>query len=240
MNYTPVSSGNQGNNSFCQAMPEKSAAIIGATGLIGSNLLKMLVADANFRTINVLVRRPFEYNDPKVRVIVIDFSDYENYRNALADNDAVFCAVGTTRKKVKGDMAAYRKVDVDIPVNAARICSETGVNSFLLVSSVGADSKSGNFYLKMKGEVEDEISNMKIPSVSVFRPSMLMGKRNEFRFGELLGKVFGGTFAFLFPSKYKPVNAYDVAKAMVEALKQAAPGFNVYHYKEIMNFSLNK
>jgi uncharacterized protein YbjT (DUF2867 family) len=133
-------------------MQEQTAAIIGATGLIGSNLLKLLITDDNFKTISVLVRHPFESNDPKVRVYIIDFSDQEAYRRALAGNDVVFCATGTTRKKVKGDMVAYRKVDVDIPVNASRICSESGCRSFLQPSSVGADSKSGNFYLKMKGE----------------------------------------------------------------------------------------
>jgi uncharacterized protein YbjT (DUF2867 family) len=221
-------------------MQEQSAAIIGATGLIGSNLLKLLVAGDSFKTINVIVRHPFESKDPRVRVYIIDFSDRESYRRALAGNDTVFCAVGTTRKKVKGDMDAYRKVDVDIPVNAARICSESGCNRFLLVSSVGADSGSGNFYLKMKGEVEDTIRKMKIPSISVFRPSMLMGKRQEFRFGELIGKVLGGTFSFLMPSKYKPVKASDVAKAVIAVSKQSSAGFKIYHHSEIMDLARNR
>jgi uncharacterized protein YbjT (DUF2867 family) len=89
----------------------------------------------------------------------------------------------------------------------------------------------------MKGEVEDSISKMKIPSVSVFRPSMLMGKRKEFRFGELMGKVLGGTFSFLVPSKYKPVNASEVAKAMIAASMHSSPGFKIYYYKEIIDLA---
>jgi uncharacterized protein YbjT (DUF2867 family) len=89
----------------------------------------------------------------------------------------------------------------------------------------------------MKGEVEDSLNKLKIPSISIFRPSMLMGKRQEFRFGELIGKALGGTFSFLVPSKYKPVKASDVAKAMIAASKQSSPGVNIYHYGEIMDLA---
>lgn len=216
-------------------LKQKTATIIGSTGLIGGKLLEFLIAGNYFESIRVIVRRPLEINNPSVRTVVINFSDTEAFRSAIAGSDAVFCAVGTTQKKVKGDSAAYYKVDYDIPVNAARFCEETGCPVFLLVSSVGADSKSKNFYLKLKGEVEDKIREMKIASVSVFRPSMLLGKRQEFRFGELVAKSISEPLSFLFPSKYKPVKAENVARAMISASKKAAPGFNVFHYKEMIN-----
>ena len=216
-------------------MKEKTAAIIGSTGLIGGKLLELLLYDNYFNVIRVIVRRPVEFNNPAVRVIVIDFSDEISFKSALSGCDALFCAVGTTQKKVNGDRAAYYKVDYDIPVNAARYCEETGCPVFLLVSSVGADSKSNNFYLKLKGEVEDKIQEMKIASVSVFRPSMLLGKRKEFRFGEEVAKAISTPLSFLFPSKYKPVRAENVAGAMIAASKKATPGFNVYHYREMIN-----
>ena len=217
-------------------MSEKIAALIGATGLIGSHLLKYLKDDDDFKTIRVLVRRPVAIKHPKVKVIVIDFADQAAFKAGIAGCDTVFCAVGTTNKKVKGDKEAYRKVDYDIPVNAARFCAETGCRQFLLVSSVGANSKGGNFYIKMKGEVEDKVQSIGIPSVSIFRPSMLMGKRTESRPAEAIAQAMGKSLSFLFPSKYKPIQAKDVAKAMIVACKQDKPGLLIYHYKEMKSF----
>lgn len=216
-------------------MKEKTATILGSTGLIGSKLLELLVDDMSYKVIRVIVRRPVEFNNPLVQTEVIDFSDKESFKKAIAGSDAIFCAVGTTQKKVKGDRTAYYKVDYEIPVNAAQFCEETGCPVFSLVSSVGADSKSKNFYLKLKGEVEDKIREMNIASVSIFRPSMLLGKRKEFRLAEEVTKAISAPVSFLFPSKYKPVKAENVARAMIAASKRAAPGLNVYHYKEMIN-----
>jgi uncharacterized protein YbjT (DUF2867 family) len=218
-------------------MKEKTAAIIGSTGLIGSKLLELLLNDKYYSMIRVIVRRPVEFDNPAVIVKVIDFSDDESFKSTIAGSDALFCAVGTTQKKVKGDSAAYYKVDYDIPVKAAKFCEETGCPSFLTVSSVGAGIKSKNFYLRLKGEVEDKIRGMEIASVSVFRPSMLLGKRKEFRFGEEVAKAISEPLSFLFPSKFKPVKAEIVARAMIAASKKAMPGFNVYHYNEMINLA---
>ena len=216
-------------------MKEKTATILGSTGLIGSNLPEFLLNDDSYNVVRVIVRRPVEFNNPAIRTVLIDFADKESFRSAIAGSDALFCAVGTTQKKVKGDREAYYRVDYDIPVNAALFCKETGCQVFALVSSVGADSKSKNFYLKLKGEVEDKIREMNIASVSVFRPSMLLGKRKEFRFAEVVTKAVSAPVSFLFPPKYRPVKAENVARAMIAASKKAAPGFNVYHYSEMVN-----
>jgi uncharacterized protein YbjT (DUF2867 family) len=220
-------------NSKFKIMPQRTAALIGATGLIGSHLLKCLQDDDDFKMIRVIVRRPVPFNHPKIKVLVIDFADEAAFKAGIAGCDAVFVAVGTTQKKVKGDKAAYRKVDYDIPVNAARFCAETGCPHFLLVSSVGADSKGGNFYIKLKGEVEDKVQSMSIPSVSIFRPSMLLGKRPESRPMETVAQAISKPLSFLFPSQYKPIAAVDVAKAMVAASKLDKPGFRVYHFREM-------
>jgi uncharacterized protein YbjT (DUF2867 family) len=216
-------------------MKEKTATIIGATGLVGGKVLELLLNDNYFNHIRLIVRQPFKSGHPSVNVKVIDFTDSESFKSAIAGSDAIFCAVGTTRKKVKGDIAAYYKVDYDIPLNAAQLCAETGCPVFLLVSAVGADSKSKNFYLRLKGEVEDKLWEMKIDSVSIFRPSMLLGKRKEFRLAEEVAKTISLPLSFLFPSKYKPVEAEDVARAMIAASKKSSPGFNVYHYREMKN-----
>jgi uncharacterized protein YbjT (DUF2867 family) len=222
-------------------MNTKTATLIGATGLIGSHLLELLQDDEHFKHIRILVRRPVEINHPKVRVLVIDFADGSAFKSAIDGSDAVFCAVGTTNKKVKGDKTAYRKVDFDIPVNAAKFCEETGCPHFLLVSSVGASSKGGNFYIKLKGEVEDEIRTLNIPSVSIFRPSMLLGKRNESRPVESIAQAITRPLGILFPSNFKPIRASDVARAMVATAKQAKSGVTVYHYREMMELTrINK
>jgi uncharacterized protein YbjT (DUF2867 family) len=214
-------------------MQDKTATLIGATGLIGSHLLNELQDDPTFKSIKVLVRRPVTFNHPKTKVIVIDFSGEAAFKSAIEGSEAVFCAIGTTQKKVKGDLVAYRKVDYDIPVNAARYCKETGCPQFLLVSSVGANSKGGNFYIKLKGEVEDIIQSIGLPSVSIFRPSILLGKRQESRPAEKIAQELTKGLSFLFPSKYKPIQARDVARAMVAASKTGNPGFQIYHYKEM-------
>ncbi|MEA4937670.1 MAG: NAD(P)H-binding protein [Paludibacter sp.] len=209
------------------------ATIIGATGLIGSHLLQQLCADIGFGEVRVVVRRSFVNTDPKVKVIELDFGDYNAMKNAIAGSDAVFCAVGTTRSQTP-DLLQYRKVDVDIPVNTAKACAETGVQCFQLVSSVGANANSRNFYLQMKGEVEEEVSKLNIPSKNVFRPSLLLGERSKPRLAEKIAAALMRPFNFIIPDNQKPIEAANVAKAMVQASKRQAPGMNVYHHREMM------
>jgi uncharacterized protein YbjT (DUF2867 family) len=216
-------------------MHGKTATIIGVTGLIGNYLYELLKQDENFDIIRLIVRRPFQHTDIKTEVKLVDFSDAESFQLALEGSDVVFCAIGTTQKKVKGDKTAYRKVDYDIAVNAARFCKMTGCSTFILVSSVGANSKSNNFYLKLKGEVEDAIKAVGLRSVHIMRPSMLIGDRKEFRFGEKIGTPVMKAISFLLPSKYKPVHGRDVAKAMMIVSKKNEEGFFVYEYAAIIN-----
>lgn len=214
-------------------MSLKTATVIGGTGLIGSHLITLLQQQTGVETIRVLVRRPVQFREPKAVVKLVNFNDDESFKLAIEGSDAVFCAVGTTQKKVKGDKAAYRKVDYNIPVNAARFCAETGCDKFLLVSSVGANKESRNFYLQLKGEVEDAIQQFPIQSLSIFQPSFLLGKRSENRVGEKIGQIFMQVLSFLFVGalrKYKPVQASDVARAMIEAATKGETGCRVYQF----------
>lgn len=215
-------------------MRNKTATLIGATGLIGSQLLDLLQADSAFSEIKILVRRPIKIDNPKVKVSIIDFSDEESFQSEISGSSVVFCAIGTTNKKTKGDKNEYRKIDYNIPVTAAKLSLKTGCKQFVLVSSYGANSKSNNFYTKLKGEVEDTLSSLNIPSLSIFRPSLLLGKRQEFRFGEIIATLLMNPLSFLLPTKIKPIKAYDVAKSMLEASKADTKGTKIYHYKEIM------
>lgn len=224
-------------------MSAKTVAVIGATGLIGGHIVELLQKENDVETIRVLVRRPVQFSQSKVEVKLVDFSDPESFKLAIDGSNAVFCAVGTTQKKVKGNLGAYRKVDYDIPVNAARFCVETGGEKFLLVSSVGADSGSGNFYLKLKGEVEDALRQKRIPQVSVFRPSLLLGSRKESRPAEKISQTIMPAFSFLLFgkwSKYKPIAAGDVAAAMVKAFKRKSSGLYIYEYDEMKKLNASK
>jgi uncharacterized protein YbjT (DUF2867 family) len=169
--------------------------------------------------------------------MITDFSDPSSFRAGIEGSDVLFCTVGTTSRNVKGDKAAYRHVDYDIPVQAAQLCEETGCGQFLLVSSVGASPRSRVFYSRLKGEVEEAVREMNITSVSVFRPSLLLGKRSEFRFGERIAQRLMGPVAFVIPSPYTPIRASDVARAMVAASKRALPGFAIYHYRELVQLT---
>ena len=210
-----------------------TATIIGSTGLIGGYLLDELLKEKYFDTVRILIRRPIELSHPKLEKILVDFNDSDSLLVAMSNSDVVFCAVGTTQKKVKGDKEAYRKVDYDIPVNAARFCKMTGCERYILVSSVGANSKSKNFYLKLKGEVEDAVKDVGLKSVHIMQPSVLLGDRKEFRLGEKIGKEIMRAISFLLPSKYKPIYGRDVAKAMLAAAKKNEDGFFVYEFNGI-------
>jgi uncharacterized protein YbjT (DUF2867 family) len=219
-------------------MSSKTATLIGGTGLIGGELLNLLLTDDYFDKVRVLARRPFNREHPKLEKKLVDFNDNDSLLVALDNSAVIFCAVGTTQKKVKGDKEAYRKVDYDIPVHAARFCKLTGCKIFVLVSAVGANSRSNNFYLKLKGEVEDTIKETGIESVHIMRPSMLLGERKESRPLEKIGQPVMKAFSFLLPSKYKPIEAGDVARAMLAASKKNEKGFFVYEYEEIKKLSL--
>jgi uncharacterized protein YbjT (DUF2867 family) len=212
-------------------MTSRTATVIGSTGLIGSHLTQMLLADEYYDKVRVIVRRPVTIASSKIEIRIIDFESEPAFRSAIEGSNVVFCAIGTTQKKVKGDENAYRKIDFDIPVNAARSCKDTGCNQFFLVSSVGANSKSKNFYLKLKGETENAVIENGPSTIGIFRPSILLGKRNESRPGEAFGKFIMKLFSFVLWGKwkkYKPVEAYVVASSMIVHSKTDLPGVHFY------------
>lgn len=218
----------------------RKACLLGATGLIGQHLLQLLLEDTYYDEVHVLVRRAPETRHRKLKVHVIDFSFPETYKPGIEGAETVFCAVGTTMKKVRGNREAYRKVDYDIPVNAATVAAEEGVFGFILVSSVGADANNNhNFYLKLKGVVEEAVSRHRLPQVHIFRPSLLLGKRTETRFWESIAQFFAPVYAlFLFGNsrKYKPVQSSIVAMAMLEAAKSTGKGLFIHEYDSIRKF----
>lgn len=207
-------------------------AIIGASGLIGQQLIARLLEQEN-ALVTAVSRRMLDGLDARVNQKIVDFADSDALCTALAGIDTVFVAVGTTQKKVNGDRAAYRQVDYAIPVAVAQACVTNRIASFLLVSSVGADSQSRNFYLRIKGEVEDAIEKKPIASVSIFQPSLLLGKRQENRIGERISQRVMPLISFLLPHKYRPVSARTVAITMIRAAKVAQPGVKRFLYDDM-------
>ena len=210
------------------------AVVIGATGLVGSALVHQLLSDDAFDRVRILVRRAVDLQHPKLEICITDFSDYEQYQQQLGKGDCIFCCIGTTMAQVKGNKALYRTIDFDIPVNAARFGKAAGFQQYLLVSAVGANSKSRFFYTRLKGEVEEIIATFGFKSFHIYRPSFLLGNRIEERRGERIGIALFRFLQFLIPSNYKGIDVADVAKAMIRSAKQKLAGIHVYYYRQMI------
>lgn len=221
-------------------MQRQTAVVIGATGLIGSRLVELLLNDNAFSEVRILTRSSVSISHPKLAVQVVAFDNFHELKEKIGTCHSLFCCVGTTRKKVAGDKVAYRKVDFAVPVNSAHAAIENGVRRYLLVSSIGANPESDNFYLKLKGETEQAITRLPFESMHIFRPSLLLGDRKEFRAGERIAQASMRMFSFVFLGalrKYRPVRSDDVAKAMIAAAKSAVTGIQVHEYDDIVRLA---
>jgi uncharacterized protein YbjT (DUF2867 family) len=214
---------------------KKTAAIIGASGMVGSNLLSLLINNDEYKGINLLLRRELDFKNEKVKSFIVDFTNEADLKIALSNCDVLFCAIGTTQKKVGGDKSLYKMIDYDIPLRAAQICKVTGCEEMVLVSAIGANSSSKNFYLSLKGSIEDSITKVGLKKFHVMRPSLLIGKRKEFRLGEKISMFLINPLNFLLPSKYKGIKAEDVAKSMIAVTNNSTIGKHIYEYNDMMN-----
>jgi uncharacterized protein YbjT (DUF2867 family) len=219
-------------------METKTALVLGGSGLVGRFCLQSLVADDQYGKIVVLTRRalPIE-NAPKVQQMVIDFAEIN--RLSFDALDDVFCALGTTIKKA-GSQDAFRRIDLEMPMAAARRSLEFGARQFIVVSSVDANAQSRNFYLRMKGELEEKLRALPFRALHIFRPSILVGTREESRLGESIGIGLAKLLRFSLVSgwrRYRPIQAADVGRAMVTAAKSQQQGRIVYEYDEILRLA---
>ena len=212
----------------------KTVALFGSTGLIGGEVLKLLINDDNFETINVITRKKVTVQSKKIKNYIIDFTNPDGYKKVIKKGDVVIASIGTTQSKVNFNKTKYRKVDYDILLNIAKVCKSNQASSFCFVSSAGANEKSKNFYLGLKGEIENSIMHLALKSCLIFRPSLLLGKRNEFRFGEIMAQKIMPLFSFLMKSNYKPIKATDVAKSIVSESKKVSEGNKIYNYCEMI------
>ena len=217
---------------------QRSVVLVGATGLVGGECLRLLLADPFFTRVVVLARRPLPrvsfgpapggfLDSPKLAAHVVDFGHPDAHAELLAA-DQLICALGTTIGQA-GSKERFRAVDYGIPLALAKLAAERGVRHFLLVSSLGADATSRVFYNQVKGELEEALSALPLRGLSILRPSLLLGDRREFRLGEFIAK----RFAFLVPGKYAPIQARDVAAALVRLAAEDAPGRRVVESAEM-------
>lgn len=212
----------------------KTAIVIGATGLVGKSLIEQLANLEQFEKIIAVTRRPINYRSSKVINNVVDFDKLEQY-TAVFNGDMLFSCLGTTIKKA-GSIQAQRKVDVDYQYQVAKIAASNGVKHYLLVSSSGADANANSAYFQMKGELEQKIRALPFQRISIFQPSLLLGERDHFRLGETLASWFLPTLC-KFPrlKKYRPITGAQVAKKLINTSDNQTNEYAVYTLDEMFN-----
>lgn len=201
----------------------KKAIVIGSTGMVGTQLIKLLIENNEYSEIISLVRRPSGVNHPKLNEQIINYDQPESWSD-LVKGDVLFSTLGTTIAQAKTKDSQF-KVDFTYQYVVAEVAAKNGVSNYVLVSSAGANSKSGTFYINMKGKLEDAIQLLPFKVIVILRPGQLDGNRIENRMGEKIAlSVMYGLNKLGFFKKYKPIQALQVAQAMINADKMEESG----------------
>lgn len=212
----------------------KTAIVIGATGLVGSFITNKLLEDNQYTKVKVFVRRSLKIDNPKLEEFIVDFDKIELWKDKLT-GDELYSALGTTIKKA-GSKDVQFKIDFTYQYEVAKTALANKVKTFLLVSSAGANYKSSNFYLRMKGSLDEKVQQLNFDKIYIFRPSILAGERNEKRFGESIGIKIAGIITKIIPAlkKYRPIEASKVAEAMIKSANQNLSNrIRIYEPEEI-------
>lgn len=201
------------------SLKPKIAIVIGATGLVGSHLLKLLLDDESYEKVKVFHRRSTEITHAKLEEHIVDFDHMDSWKTELT-GDCLFSALGTTIKKAGSKEAQY-KIDYTCQFEVAKAAAENGVSHYALVSSIGANANSKSFYTRIKGELDEAVQDLGFESVLILRPSFLDGVRDEFRYGERIGIALANVVCKL-PGlrKFHPIKAITVAKALISGIER--------------------
>ena len=205
-------------------------ALVGASGLVGGELLRLLLEAPEYEQVSSLVRRPTGVTHPRLVEVPVDFDQPERAAEHLRVDD-FFCCLGTTIKKA-GSQEAFARVDRDYPVELARVARNQGCTRMVIVTAVGADAESRVFYNRTKGEVEQRLGQLGFPrGLKIVRPSILLGHRNESRPAEAAAIAVARMTRGLFRgglARYRGIEAIDVARAMLAASQRAEGGVEVF------------
>ena len=214
-----------------------NAWLLGATGLVGQSLLRQLSASQQHGQVVAWVRKSGSVPSAAgVSSCVVNFEHTGQWPSGTVDT--VYCCLGTTQKKA-GSKAAFRQIDHDLVLALAHYAKAQGCRHFLVITALGADANSSNFYSRVKGEVEQALSKIGFEQLSIFRPSLLAGERAEHRMAEQIGLQLAQTFKFLIPTKYQAVHVDAVASAMREASRRQVPGGKIYESDAIQTHYQN-
>ena len=214
---------------------QKNVLIIGASGLIGSELVQLLLRDDKIKSVKVFVRKTLAITDQKLREILVDFEHLEDFKDEF-QGDSLFCCIGTTRKQTP-DLAAYQAIDYGIVLAAANLAKSNQVPQLHLVSAIGADTSSKIFYNRLKGEIEKDLLELDFPNTVIYQPSMLIGKRSESRPAEFIAQKlmpFFDVFLLGKAQKYHSIEAKKVAESMLDNLHKPKDGATILRYSEMI------
>lgn len=209
-----------------------TAVVLGATGLVGSELVRLLLSSDQYARVITVSRRPLNLQSDKLESCVVDFECLDEIADHIR-GDVLFSCLGTTKKQA-GSIAAQRVVDHDYQLQVARLAAANGVAHYCLVSSSGANSASASAYMKMKGELEDAVKQLNFQRTSFFQPSLLLGEREHMRLGESLGAVFVPWLCRLpMLQRYRPIEGREVAEKMLQVSLAAGSGLAVFNLQEV-------
>ncbi len=210
----------------------KTAIVIGATGLVGSHVLKQLLEDVRYKTVKVFHRRSTGVEHSKLEEHIVDFDNIEEWKHRLT-GDELYSALGTTIKQAGGQERQYT-IDFTYQYETAKAAAENGVTKFSLVSSAGANAESRAFYTRLKGELDEAVKDLPFEVITILRPSFLDGDRTENRPGEAVGIFMAKIFTKI-PGlkKYRPIFAGKVAEGMINSLHKCPKGYHIFELDEI-------
>ncbi|MDD2562772.1 MAG: NAD(P)H-binding protein [Salinivirgaceae bacterium] len=212
----------------------KTALIIGSSGLVGKHLVRLLLKENSYSKIRILVRSPQNYNSPRIEEILFDF---DNPDENQVKGDDLYCCLGTTIKKAK-TKEAFIKVDYQYPISIAKLAHANGAKKMAVITALGSDSKSKIFYNKVKGDVEFELKKIPFHALYIFKPSLLLGKREERRFAETIGKVALSVISPLLPKKIRGIHASKIAQSMIQETQKDREGIFIIESKEMQRFDI--
>ena len=212
----------------------KTALIAGSTGLIGSQLLQLLLDSDRYSHVIALTRQDLPLQHSKLTQLKIDFSKLGESLDDFAADD-IYCCLGTTMAKA-GTKENFYQVDFYYPLLLAKSGKQRGAKQYMLVSALGADKNSSIYYNQVKGEIEEAVTKEHFEATHIFRPSLLLGDRSEQRTGEDAARIFYKIFGFLIPKKYKAIDSANVARAMLHFASQEQKGIHIHESKDLQQF----